>query len=690
MAELNDRVVTVHVKDSQGRYVAQSLVRLCVDGEPIAQAYTGDGPITIQATNSGELRVDIVSGKFEQSFPVDSELNPITVVVPALRHVEQTRPATVRKETGMFKKVVIGGALAVAAVVLGLFVFRFVAGLMDPHHKKGKDYIGYVTPEPHNKPVAIVFIHGIFGTNRDNGNDKNTWSGGPVDFTGLLANDPDVKERADIYEFGYYSPYTGEAQTITQTSVQLAEYLHHDKVFENHQQVVFVAHSMGGLILRKYLLDNREQVQDKVAMMFFFATPTDGSVLATIAQHFSNNPQIRGLAPLDANEALQAIQSGWFPAKTLSKKPSYCAYETLKTDNVAFVVSQASASALCTEQPEPITADHIGIVKPTSTRDESYIVLIDALNETVFAPKTGQPTSAPPPSHNPASGAPSQGKPTVSIPIPPAGAVQDDSKKRAQAETAAVTKFIGDNCTRDVFIDQRSWVNRKAAYEELSSVKQSSDTLGNSLSNDSPYREALHDLSVTLTRARSDAQLFSEGNNSTAAELTRDGASSVCRVRSQVSSAMSALETGSKSNNSCSKDMLCDTSSVLREWDEAHKPSLISHSTAAASLVKTLRKEDAGRVGVERVHNWRIWMAQVPPELAGKIVSIDYKFGPGFADPIPASDASIGFAGGWKAYPCSSINSIKTAYFDAKFVDGSTLHADFNFCGLPDGTAPKH
>jgi triacylglycerol esterase/lipase EstA (alpha/beta hydrolase family) len=99
-----------------------------------------------------------------------------------------------------------------------------------------------------------------------------------------------------VYEFGYFTPYTGHAQTITDSSVKLHRDLEHDQVFETHKKVVFVAHSMGGIILRKFLIDNQQAVQDKVAMMYFFATPTDGAELATIAKKLSNNPQVGGLA----------------------------------------------------------------------------------------------------------------------------------------------------------------------------------------------------------------------------------------------------------------------------------------------------------------------------------------------------------------------------------------------------------
>jgi pimeloyl-ACP methyl ester carboxylesterase len=660
--------------------VTRSLVQLFVDGEPFAQAYTGDGPITIQATDTGVLRVQVVAGQFEQSFSVDHELTPIDVVVPDSRTVETTQSRSLRNTAGKFRKIVRGGAITIGVVVAGMFLFRYVTGLINGHHKIGKDYIGYVTPEPHDKSIAIVFIHGIFGNNKD------TWSGGRVDFTQLLANDPDVKDRADIYEFGYYSPYTGEAQTITQTSVQLAQYLHHDDVFENHQKVVFVAHSMGGLILRKYLLDNREQIQDKVAMMFFYATPTDGSELATIAQKFSNDPQIRGLVPLDADEALQSIQSGWFGAKTLSKKPSYCAYEILKTDNVAIVVSQASASALCTEQPEPITADHIGIVKLDSRRDESYIVLIDALKETVLTTPSASILPQQPPAQGAAPAIATRPKPTAKAPAAPGPSPLDDTQKRTQTENAAVIKFIGDNCTRDIFIDQGSWTNRKDAYQQLSSVKQSSEILGNSLAPNSSDREPLHSLSVTLTHARGNAQLFPDGSNSASVELTRESVSAVCLVRSEVGRAISALEVDSKLGNSCSKEMACDTTSVLHDWDLAHKALPAAQPSAGTVLVNSLRKKDAGRVGLERVHYWHLWMEQLPPEWKGKIVKVDYNFAPGYVEPVHAlADPSIGYAR-WKAYPCPATTA---ASLDAKLHDGSTVHADFNLCGLPDGTPPN-
>jgi pimeloyl-ACP methyl ester carboxylesterase len=265
------------------------------------------------------------------------------------------------------------GALIVCGVVL-----RFALRWFPDTHKPGEVRSGWVSSSPRNKPVAIVFIHGVFGT-------KDTWSGGKVDFTQLLAEDPDIKAQIDVYEFGYYSPFTGHAQTITDSSVKLHRDLEHDQVFETHKKVVFVAHSMGGLILRKYLIDNQQNVQDKVAMMYFFATPTDGSELATLAKNFSNNPQLGGLVPLDANEALASIQTGWYGAQTLSQKPSYCAFETLPTENLVKVVSEASATHLCNRQPEPIAADHIGIIKPESRNAESYVVLIDALKETALA-----------------------------------------------------------------------------------------------------------------------------------------------------------------------------------------------------------------------------------------------------------------------------------------------------------------
>ena len=74
---------------------------------------------------------------------------------------------------------------------------------------------------------------------------------------------------------------------------------------------------------------------------------------------------------LQDSDLLQSIQQTWIAVRELMHTASYCAYERLPTDGV-FVVSQASARGLCNKPLEPITEDHIDLVKPTSRDDPRY------------------------------------------------------------------------------------------------------------------------------------------------------------------------------------------------------------------------------------------------------------------------------------------------------------------------------
>src|SRR5262245_10529605 len=99
---------------------------------------------------------------------------------------------------------------------------------------------GYVTPP--NKNRVIVFVHGIFGDAKGTRTCKSgaRW---PL----LLRKDKTFNDF-DIYIAQYETPYRGNKMTIDQIVNSLNQHLINDEVFSKHQEVVFVAHSLGGLI----------------------------------------------------------------------------------------------------------------------------------------------------------------------------------------------------------------------------------------------------------------------------------------------------------------------------------------------------------------------------------------------------------------------------------------------------------
>jgi hypothetical protein len=196
-------------------------------------------------------------------------------------------------------------------------------------------------------------------------------------FPELLESDPEFHNKIDVFVYEYFAPKFGNANSIVGLADQFRGSLEDHHVFDDHQYVVFVSHSMGGLVVREFLLNNREHLAE-VPMLYFYSTPANGAEVTIAAEKISSNPQLRGMLPLEGNELLQSIQSGWLSWDATKKLRSYCAYETLPTYGV-MIVSESSAVALCNQSPDPITANHIDIVKPKDRDDPRYSRLAHAL-----------------------------------------------------------------------------------------------------------------------------------------------------------------------------------------------------------------------------------------------------------------------------------------------------------------------
>jgi pimeloyl-ACP methyl ester carboxylesterase len=105
-------------------------------------------------------------------------------------------------------------------------------------------------------------------------------------------------------------------------------------VFLSHKEVVFISHSMGGLVVRAFLLKYQSlKYPAQVPMIYFLATPTTGSELAQLAKLLLvRNPQISDLLPWrDASDVGNLVRN-WNAAKFGVR--SYCAYE--KQDDLFF------------------------------------------------------------------------------------------------------------------------------------------------------------------------------------------------------------------------------------------------------------------------------------------------------------------------------------------------------------------
>lgn len=227
---------------------------------------------------------------------------------------------------------------------------------------------------PHAK-VAVVFIHGVFGDTLGTWKNPNGHT-----FFQFLSESPGMGPKVDVFAFGFTSNLLkGGSLNINEAANKLHDSLQYAHVLD-YPAVVFVAHSMGGLVTLRYLLSH-PVVAQKVPLVVFYATPQEGSQIALIADKVAHNPALAQMMPADGNLGLQQLSEDW---GNMPIKPKVsCAYEKVPTDGI-MIVPWSSATRFCTETPVAIeNSDHLTIVKPDRLQHPSVVHLVNALNQYV-------------------------------------------------------------------------------------------------------------------------------------------------------------------------------------------------------------------------------------------------------------------------------------------------------------------
>ena len=230
-----------------------------------------------------------------------------------------------------------------------------------------------------NKDRVIVFVNGIFG------DAVSTWKNEDGAYWPTMIAADHAFDEADIYVHSFQSPKLARAQQIIDLASRMRDLLFVDGVFK-HKQIVFLVHSMGGLVTRAMIVNERPPAL-KIPMIYFFATPSAGVDVAAIARHLSENPQLKDMLPLTEGGYVKFLREKWLETsddKSLNYPnaiDSYCAYELQKKWGVV-IVPEVSATYLCNRETRSVNTDHIGIVKPKDERDDPYVYFKAAYERT--------------------------------------------------------------------------------------------------------------------------------------------------------------------------------------------------------------------------------------------------------------------------------------------------------------------
>lgn len=225
------------------------------------------------------------------------------------------------------------------------------------------------------KPRVIVFVHGIHG-------DRNTWRApNGAYWPQLIQTDPHF-QNSDVVVAEYPTPSMRGKLSSAQLADLLWQKLKQQHVWE-HGEVVFIAHSLGGILTEEMLLRHPADAAH-VRFVVSYSTPHEGSFVASIARTYDSDPLLTDLSPSNDNNFLIDLEQQWRSTPSVAAIHRYCAYETLDTsagEGIGRylgahmrVVNYYSATYGCDTDtpPQKIVADHIGIARPTSRSADAY------------------------------------------------------------------------------------------------------------------------------------------------------------------------------------------------------------------------------------------------------------------------------------------------------------------------------
>ena len=165
---------------------------------------------------------------------------------------------------------------------------------------------------------CVIFVHGILSSG------ESCWrhSNGTY-WPELLRCEPELNSLG-IYVFSYETSVFSGSYRLSDIVDALKEFMRLDRVSEN-RYLVFVCHSMGGMVVRKFLVEQAIDLTHKQLGLFLIASPSLGS---TYADWLSPLAILLGHAQADAlrfirnNEWLQDLDPTWTPAEGKLREPN--------------------------------------------------------------------------------------------------------------------------------------------------------------------------------------------------------------------------------------------------------------------------------------------------------------------------------------------------------------------------------
>ena len=250
--------------------------------------------------------------------------------------------------------------------------------------------------------TAIVFMHGLFSNAREAWlKEKSADTGQPVFWPQLATQDKRLN-GASVYLAGFLSKGDGKDYGVRQAANEVFDAMDPAKIGTggplDKETIIFVAHSLGGIVVRDLLVRRAEQFKAKRIGLLLVASPSGGSDYARVASYLLSSSDSRLLVQLtpdsdilnnldmDFRELLEARKIPGLIGKELvesyaldTSDQTYSSWIKSKLANVFVgrqVVSSDSASRYFPNSVLIPASDHVTIAKPDSINHRTHAELL--------------------------------------------------------------------------------------------------------------------------------------------------------------------------------------------------------------------------------------------------------------------------------------------------------------------------
>ncbi|KQW93599.1 hypothetical protein ASC94_13390 [Massilia sp. Root418] len=250
-----------------------------------------------------------------------------------------------------------------------------------------------------SRQADVIFIHGL------DGDPFGTWKHDALFWPEALGLD---HAQAGVWSLGYPAAKTewnGSAMPLADRATNVLALLDAHGIGE--RPLVFVVHSMGGLLVKQMLRHALQygdpawqRISRATAGIVFLATPNSGSRIANWMTFFSLARASAAVKDLEHNDAGLRDLNLWFRNNVHQLGCRVLVfYEKLPMGQVVVVDEASSDPGIPNVVPIPLDENHATICKPASARALQYLKVKRFLEDLLPAPGAAAGTGAlaPPP-----------------------------------------------------------------------------------------------------------------------------------------------------------------------------------------------------------------------------------------------------------------------------------------------------